>query len=659
MENIEGKTNAPASAVAAVKNPNKKPSLSKSGTQSQAAAKKQETKAVVSKEVGQSTLLVKEKSQKKKWGWNNNSKNPSNEVKTALVKKEQNQVAQKNKSRNPAQNKKPNYGSSKLSIIPLGGLGEVGKNMTAIKYNNNILLIDAGLSFPDDELLGIDLVIPDYTYLLENKNLVRGLVITHGHEDHVGCVPYLLKDLDIPIYGSRLTLGLLQPKFKEHNIKNVNLNVVSPRGKVNIGPFQVEFIRVSHSIPDSFGLAIFTPVGTIVHTGDFKMDMSPIDGQMMDLHRFASLGDEGVLLMLSDSTNVEKEGYTQSEKVVGSTLQSIFYEASGRIILTTFASNVHRVQQAVWAAEQCGRKVAVVGRGMVNMTGIAKELGYFKSKPSTLVSIDEISNLPDNKVVIITTGSQGEPLSGLTRMSLNEHRQVHIGAGDLVVISASAIPGNEKYVARTIDNLYRNGAKVIYGKIMSTHVSGHASSEELKMMLNLVKPKFFVPVHGEYRMLCRHAELAERVGIDKKNIFIMENGDVLDISSQKGEITGKVPSGRVLIDGLGIGDIGATVLKDRKQLSNDGIVVVTIAVDKTTGKMIVPPEVISRGFVFEKENEKLLGEVRDKVIKVWHDFGDLNGDVAGIRNNIRNQLGKMLNDQTGRRPIILPIITLF
>ncbi|MDD4571872.1 MAG: ribonuclease J [Clostridia bacterium] len=616
-----------------------------------APVRKKEAQTEVLSEPTETRVIVEDKPVRKKRTAPQNAKSKT-ETKSCSLEVPKS----KNKTGSKARGVRQQNSSGKLTIIPLGGLGEIGKNMTAIKYGNNIIVIDSGMSFPDDELLGIDLVIPDYTYLLENKDIVRAIIVTHGHEDHIGAIPYMLKDLQVPIYGAKLTLGLLEGKFKEHRLGNVSLNPVKPRDTINIGPFKVEFIKVSHSIPDSLAVAVHTPVGILLHTGDFKVDMSPIDGEVMDLRRFAALGEEGVLVMCADSTNVERDGYTHSEKSVGTNLENIFRGAKGRIIVTTFASNVHRVQQIIWAAEYAGRRVAIVGRGMVNVATIAVELGYLSVKRDTFIDIDEINKLPDDKIVVITTGSQGESLSGLTRMAVDEHRQIHIRPGDLVVISANAIPGNEKLIARTVDNLYRHGAEVIYGSSAGIHVSGHASAEDLKLMLNMVKPKYFIPVHGEYRMLHSHAKLAENLGIPKENIFVMEIGNVLELSPSKGKITGKVPSGRILIDGFGVGDVGTAVLKDRKQLANEGIVVVNIVFDHKLGQIISGPQIISRGFVFEKENERLMKMAEEKVLQTWSRFAVDNNDIAGIKGSIRGNLGKFFYDRTGRRPIILPVI---
>lgn len=554
--------------------------------------------------------------------------------------------------------RKPSGKNGKLSIIPLGGLGEVGKNMTAFKYDNQIIVIDGGLAFPEDELLGIDLVIPDYTYLLENRDMVKGFFITHAHEDHIGALPYILKDLNVPVYGSRLTLGILQGKLKEHRLGDVKLREVNPRQTVTVGCFKIEFIRVTHSIPDSFAIAIHTPIGVVLHISDFKIDMSPVDGQYMDLGRIATFGEQGVLLLLADSTNVEKEGYTASETTVGDRLNKLFQNVEGRIILTTFASNIHRIQQAVWAAEKTNRKVAIVGRGMQNIGTVATELGYLHVPEGMMIDISEVNNYPDRNILILTTGSQGEPLSGLSRMATGEHRQVQIMEGDTVIISATPIPGNEKGVARTIDNLTRLGANVIYGRDQKIHVSGHASQEELKIILNMVKPKFFLPVHGEYRMLEQHAKLAHNsLDMPMENCFVMENGQVLEIDQKHGKINGRVQAGRILIDGLGVGDVGSAVLKDRKQLSQDGIVILIIKINGQTGKMVGSPDMISRGFIFVKEHERLMEEARAKIGAIMAKFeGEGTFDFVGCKNNLRNNLGKFFFDRIQRRPIVEPII---
>lgn len=546
----------------------------------------------------------------------------------------------------------------KISLIPLGGLGEIGKNMMIVRYQDEIIVIDAGLMFPEDELLGIDVVIPDITYLIENKEMIKGIVLTHGHEDHIGALPYVLKELNIPVFGTKLTLGLLEGKLKEANFSSgVKLNVVKPLDFIRLGSFKIEFFAVSHSIPDSVGLGIHTPLGVILHTGDFKFDQTPVNGKIADFNRIAQLGSEGVLVLLSDSTNVERAGFTMSEKVVGQTFDDNFRSARERIIIATFASNVHRIQQAIDSSFKYERKVAIAGRSMVNVVNIASELGYLTIPDNTIIELDEISNYPRNKVTIITTGSQGEPMSALTRMAMNDHRRVEIEPGDTVIISATPIPGNEKLVARTIDQLFKLGAEVIYESVSGIHVSGHASREELKLMLNLVKPKFFVPVHGEYRMLIKHAQLAREVGILNSNIFVAENGNVLEFSQEKGTIAGKVTSGRVLVDGLGIGDVGNIVLRDRKQLSQDGILIVVVTLNKELKQVIAGPDIVSRGFVYVREAEELIDEAKERVKQALEKCSEKNiTEWAAIKSIIRDTLGKFLYEKTRRRPMILPII---
>lgn len=547
---------------------------------------------------------------------------------------------------------------TKLQIIPLGGLGEIGKNLTVVRYGNDIVVIDCGLSFPEDEMLGIDVVIPDISYLLDHRDLVRAILLTHGHEDHIGALPYVLQQMNVPVYGTKLTLGLLEAKLKEVNYADqVVRRVVKPRDIINIGAFRVEFIRVSHSVPDAVGMALYTPLGTVVHTGDFKIDHTPVDGQVIDLQRFARLGEQGVLVMLSDSTNVERPGYTMSEKVVGKTFDEVFREARGRIVVATFASNVHRLQQAITAAYQHGRKVAVIGHSMVNVVSIAYELGYLDIPADTLIEIDEANRLPRRKVVILCTGSQGEPMSALTRMAGGNHKQVAIGAGDTIIISATPVPGNEKLVSRIIDNLYKCGAEVIYEKTSGIHVSGHASQEELKLMLNLVRPRFLIPVHGEHRMLVKHAQLAKEMGIGPKNIFVAENGNVIEFTRQSGRITTRVPSGQILVDGFGVGDVGNIVLRDRKQLAEEGILIVVITIDPKDCTILAGPDIVSRGFVYVRESEELMDGARERVAVALEKCARRRiSEWATLKAEVRDALGKFLYEQTGRRPMILPII---
>ncbi len=545
----------------------------------------------------------------------------------------------------------------KIQIIPLGGLGEIGKNMTVVRYGDDIIVIDAGLMFPEDDMLGIDLVIPDISYLLENRDLVRGIILTHGHEDHIGALPYVLKQLNVPVYGTRLTLGILEGRLKENNVPLTNLISVKAGDQIEAGPFKIGFIRISHSIADAVALSIKTPVGTIVHTGDFKFDQTPVDGKVTDFHKLAELGDQGVLVMLADSTNAEHPGYTLSEKSVGVTFDEMFYNANGRIIIASFSSNVHRVQQAIDTACKYNRKVAVLGRSMINVVTISSELGYLNIPEGVLIDIDQINNYPASGVVIITTGSQGEPMSALTRMAMSDHRKVDIVPGDTIIISATPIPGNEKLVSRTIDYLLRQGAEVLYERTSGIHVSGHASQEELKMMHNLIRPKFFIPVHGEYRHLVKHSKLAQELGMAKDHIFIAENGQVLEFTPEKGSVTGKVSSGIVLIDGLGVGDVGNIVLRDRRQLSQEGILIVVITMDKQGGCVVAGPDIVSRGFVYVRESEQLMDEAKNKVRQTL-DKCELNNvtEWAMIKSSVRDTLGKYLYEKTRRRPMILPII---
>lgn len=546
---------------------------------------------------------------------------------------------------------------SRIQIISLGGLGEIGKNMTAIRYQDTIVVIDAGLMFPEEELLGIDVVIPDITYLLENKEKVKAILLTHGHEDHVGALPYLLKEMDVPVYGSRLTLGIVEGKLKEHDLRIQSLHAIKPRDIVKLGPFEVEFFRVSHSIPDAMGIAIYTPLGIILHTGDIKLDQTPVDGQVVDFRKLAELGEKGVLVMLSDSTNADKPGFTMSEKVVGNTFDDLFGKCEGRIIVTTFASNVHRIQQVICTAQRYGRKVSVVGRSMVNNVKISHELGYMDVPEGILIEMEEINKYPPHEVVIVTTGSQGEPMSALTRMATADHRWVSIEQGDTVIISATPIPGNEKLVAKTVDLLFRQGAEVIYEKTMGVHVSGHASQEELKILLNLIRPRYFIPVHGEYRHLMKHAKLAESLGIPRSRIFVAENGQIIEVGKKKASISGKVTAGKILVDGFGVGDVGNIVLRDRKQLSQDGIMIVVVTINKDGGDVVAGPDIVTRGFVYVRESEELIEDARERVREALDICAKKNiSEWAVMKAQVRERLGKHLYEKTGRRPMILPII---
>ena len=549
-------------------------------------------------------------------------------------------------------------GRKKVKVISLGGLGEIGKNITVIEYGEDIIVIDCGMGFPEDELLGIDLVIPDITYLEKNKDKIRGIVLTHGHEDHIGALPYVLKKINVPIYGTRLTLGLVEQKLEEHRmLHDVKREVVNQGDTITLGCFKVEFIRTTHSIADSVALAIYTPQGIIVHTGDFKIDHTPIEGEPIDLVRFAEIGKKGVLLLMSDSTNAEREGYTMSERTVGNTFDEIFNNAENRIIVATFASNVHRVQQIINSAVKYGRKVAICGRSMLNMAKVAIELGYMNVPDGVLVDIDTIKKYPNDKTVIITTGSQGEPMSALTRMAVSEHRKVDIVPGDLVIISASPIPGNEKLVSRVINELLKKGADVIYEDLADIHVSGHACQEELKIIYRLVNPKFFMPVHGEFKHLRRHAQIINSLGLPKQDIFLLEIGRTLELTKDRAQITNYVPAGRVLVDGLGVGDVGNIVLRDRKHLSQDGLIVIVITIEGESGNIIAGPDIISRGFVYVRESEELMDEIKDITQKALDKCQNKKkSDWATKKSLIRDELREYLYERTKRRPMILPII---
>ncbi len=546
----------------------------------------------------------------------------------------------------------------KLKMIPLGGLQEIGKNMMAVEYKESIILIDCGLMFPDEEMLGIDLVIPDITYLQKNKDRVKAIVLTHGHEDHIGALPYVLPQLNVPVYGTRLTLGMVEKKLKEFTmLTNVDLRVVKAKETHKIGDFDIEFIKTNHSIADSVAIAIHTSIGTIIHTGDFKIDYHPIDGEIMDLHRFAELGKSGVLLLLSDSTNVERPGYTMSESTVGATFIDIFRSAKQRIIVATFASHVHRIQQVINAAVMFDKKVAISGRSMVNVVGVASELGYINMPEGLLIDIDQVDKYPPNKIVIITTGSQGEPMSALARMATSDHKKITIVPGDMVIISSTPIPGNEKMVTRVINQLFKKGAEVIYESLADIHVSGHAFQEELKLLLALVKPKFFIPVHGEYRHLKQHAQIAEQMGIKKENIFVADNGVVMEFTKDTGRIAGTVMAGKVLVDGLGVGDVGNIVLRDRKHLSQDGLIVVVVTISKETGLVVAGPDIISRGFVYVRESEDLMEQSRVIIRNALYKCEEKRITEWGtIKSQVKDSLKEFLYEKTKRNPMILPII---
>ena len=549
--------------------------------------------------------------------------------------------------------------SAPLKIIPLGGLNEIGKNLYLYECCNDMFIVDCGLAFPDDDMLGIDLVIPDFTYIIKNKDKLRGVVLTHGHEDHIGSLAYLLKKVNVPVYGTRLTLGLVEGKLKEHGIlSQCTLNVVQPRQTVKMGCMAVEFIRVNHSIPDSCGFAIYTPAGIVIHTGDFKVDYTPIEGGIIDLARFGELGNRGVLALLSESTNAERPGFTMSERRVGATFRNFFSQAEGkRIIVATFSSNIHRIQQIIDNAEMTGRKVAVSGRSMINVLTTAIELNYIRLPKGILVDIEKIGKIPPDELVIITTGSQGEPMSALSRMANNEHRQVTITPQDLIIISANPIPGNEKLVGRVVNELMKAGASVVYEAMYDVHVSGHACQEELKMMLSLTRPKYFIPIHGEYKHMFKHAELAKQLNIPEENIFIAGNGTVIETDGVDMKITGQVPAGRVLIDGLGVGDVGSVVLRDRKHLAQDGLIIVVASVVKATGTIAAGPDLVSRGFVYVRESEELMEEARERAKSVMLKSITPNmREWSGVKADVKDALSGFIFSKTGRSPMILPII---
>ncbi len=539
----------------------------------------------------------------------------------------------------------------------MGGLGEIGKNMTVLRFGSDILVIDAGLMFPTEDMLGIDLVIPDITYLLENRDCIKGIVLTHGHEDHIGALPYVLTQIDVPVYGTPLTLGILKGRLEERGVSTQNLHPIMAGDQLRLGCFTIKFVRVNHSIPDAVALAIRTPIGTIFHTGDFKMDYTPVDGKLTDFKTLSEIGNKSVLLMLADSTNAERTDPIPSEATVGVAFDRVFRRARGRIIVATFSSNVSRIQQIIDSAVRYRRKVAILGRSMVNVTNIAMELGYLSAPEGTIVDIDEIGRYNDNQIVIATTGSQGEPMSALTRMAMSSHRKVDITPTDTIIISATPIPGNERYVGKTIDLLLKLGADVVYGRSEGIHVSGHASQDALKLMHNLIRPRYFMPVHGEYRMLVRHAKLAESLGTPKENIFLNENGGILELTRNTAKLNGKVQSGIVLIDGLGVGDVGNIVLRDRQQLSREGVIIVVVTINRSSGRMVSGPDFVSRGFVYVRESEELMDTARRRVFSALKKCEDEHvTEWVSIKATIRDVLSRFIFDATRRRPMILPII---
>ncbi len=544
-----------------------------------------------------------------------------------------------------------------LSVIPLGGVEEIGLNMTVMQYENDMIVIDAGLMFPEEDMLGVDFVIPNFNYVIENRDKVRGIILTHGHEDHTGALPFLLKEINVPVYGTPLTLGIVKEKLTEHKLDYIELVPIKPREVINLGAFDIEFIRVTHSIVDGVGFGIKTPVGLVVHTGDFKLDPTPVDGQLMDFHRFSEYGEKGTVLLLSDSTNSEKGGFTFSEKEVRRSFEDIFSEAKGRIIIATFASNIHRIQQVIDVACMFGRKVILSGKSIISNAKIALDLGYLKIPQNTWLKLEDLKNLRDDEIVIITTGSQGEPMSVLSRIATDEHKTIKIKEDDIVILSAKMIPGNEISIGRIINHLFRRGANVIYEKVSEIHVSGHASKEELKLMLNLIRPKYFMPIHGEHRHKIYHSRLAEKTGIPRSNIFILENGEILEITEKTAQKSGKVTSGRIFVDGKGVGDVQDMVLRDRRRLAHDGILLIIIAIEKLTGDIVSGPDIISRGFIFEDVSQEILNELKVLVYDTVKELdSEIISDKSLLQAKIRSILKKYLRNKMDRKPMIMPII---
>lgn len=617
-------------------------------------SKKQNTsnakKAVQSLVSGKTTTTTTKKSK--------STKGKDTKPQAKSTQKKQNTKKQYNNT-SKKRNTSPKAPTMPVKIIPLGGLGEVGKNITLYEYDGDMLLVDCGMTFPDADTPGVDIVIPDFAYLIENKDKIKGLVVTHGHEDHIGAIPYLLKQFNLPIYATRLTIGLIAGKLKEHKLLgDAKLNEVADGKTITLGKFNIEFIHVNHSIPDSVAFAITCGAGTVVHMGDFKIDTTPIDDKVIDLARFAELGKNGVLALLSDSTNAERPGFTSSERLVGESLSNLFKKAEGhRIVVATFSSNIHRIQQIIDEAARCKRKVAVSGKSMINVVNVATELGYLKVPSGILVEIETIKNYAPSDLVIITTGSQGEPMSALTRMATNEHRQVEIAPGDMIIISATPIPGNEKLVSRVVNELMKRGANVVYEKMYDVHVSGHACQEELKLIMSIVKPKYFIPVHGEQKHLYKHAQLAYAMGIDYNSVVIGANGNVFELSDAGIKNTETVTAGRVLVDGLGVGDVGSIVLRDRKHLSEDGIIVVTVAIDSLTREVVSGPDIVSRGFVYVKESDELMQALDNVVCNTLENCYVLGvKDWNTIKTRIKDSVAKFLYNKTHRSPMILPVI---
>ncbi|HCD81421.1 MAG TPA: RNase J family beta-CASP ribonuclease [Ruminococcaceae bacterium] len=579
-----------------------------------------------------------------------NAQKPQAERKSVPQKQPQTGLKRRYSGRTP---QKP------LKIIPLGGLGEIGKNITLYEYDGDMMLVDCGMAFPDEEMPGIDIVIPDFTYVLENKDKIKGLVVTHGHEDHIGAIPYLLRNFNVPIYATRLTVGLIEGKLREHKLLNeAKLNVTNPGDTVRLGKFEIEFIHVNHSIPDAVGFAITCPAGTVVQTGDFKIDTTPIDDYVIDIGRFAELGKKGVLALMSDSTNAERPGFTPSERIVGDSFSNLFKKAENhRILVATFSSNIHRIQQIIDEACRCGRKVAVSGRSMINVVSVAAELGYLNVPKDVLIDIETIKNYPPEELVIVTTGSQGEPLSALHRIAFSDHRQVEIIPGDMIIISATPIPGNEKLVSKVVNELMKRGANVVYERMYDVHVSGHACQEELKLMMSIVKPKYFIPLHGEQKHLMKHAMLARQMGIPEENILIADNGNVIEVSRAALKSTETVQAGRVLVDGLGVGDVGSIVLRDRKHLADDGIIIIAVSIDGVTREVVSGPDVVSRGFVYVKESERLMHDIDELVCDILEGcYVDGIKDWSTIKTRIKDRTARFVSAKTRRSPMILPII---
>ncbi len=617
--------------------------------------KKRETKEEIKKEAKKETKDIKKTVRKTTRRVNKEKE----ETKALVVRKEASLKEMPKEKALRKVTEKVGFKKPRLKIIPLGGLHEVGKNITVFQYDNEMIVVDCGLSFPEDDMLGVDLVIPDITYIIRNQEKLKGMVITHGHEDHIGSVPYFLKQINTPIYGTKLTLGLIKNKLEEHRlVESTKLNEVNPGETIKLGRhFKVEFIQSSHSIPDSVMLAIHTPVGTVLHTGDFKVDYTPMDGKLMDFGRLAELGNKGVLALMSDSTNAERKGFTMSESTVGEVFEKLFTNCTKRIVVATFASNVHRVQQIVNCAVKYKRKIAVCGRSMINMITTARELGYIDCPDNLFIDIDMINNYTDDQLLIITTGSQGETMSALTRMASGTHRKVKITPNDLVIISANPIPGNEKNVSKVIDSLMQIGAEVVYSALEDVHVSGHACQEEQKLILALTKPKYFIPVHGEYRHLIAHSETAKLMGVPKENIFKLENGKILEMDKNSAEFTGMVQSGIILVDGLGIGDVGNVVLRDRQHLSQDGLIIVVLTMNGGSGEVIAGPDVISRGFVYVRESENVMDEIKSVVRHEVHKCEEQGiRDWTTIKNCIRENLREYIFSKTKRNPMIIPIV---